>query len=401
MNNFLSVIKKIKTPILLLVCFLAVFGIGYFTGKNAVVCNFCAPENVNFSLFWEAWDTVSKDFVDPSKLDSKKMTYGAISGMIKALGDPYTSFFSPDDTKSFLEEVSGSFEGIGMEISVKKNQLQIVSPIENTPAQKAGLRAGDKILKINDKYTTDMTAEEAVSLIRGPQGTEVALNILREEWSSPKEFKIKRAVIEVPSLTWKILNNGKEDVAYIKLYHFNEKADSDFPKIAFEIEKSSAKKIIIDLRNNPGGYLEVSQRIASWFLERGQTVVIEDFGGKKEDDIFKATGNPRLLGYPIVVLINEGSASASEILAAALRDNISAKLVGKTSFGKGSVQQLMDLSDNSSIKITIAKWLTPKRVQINEKGLTPDIEIDITEEDINSGKDPQLDKALEIIKEIK
>lgn len=397
MKNFFQ--KKIGV-ILLISSFIIIFGFGFYVGKYSVFCKSCPPERLDFSLFWEAWERISDEYVDPDKINEQEMIYGAISGMIKSLDDPYTTFFSPQDGKKFLEEVNGSFEGVGMEISSKNGILQVVSPLEGTPAQKAGIRAGDKILKIGDKLTADMTVEEAVSLIRGPQGTEVNLTILRSEWESSKEFKIKRAIIEIPSLKWEILNNGKEDVAYIQLYQFNPQSDIEFSKAVMGIVQSPAKKIILDLRNNPGGYLEIAQSIASWFLEPDKIIVIEDFGGKKDEIVFKSTGNPRLLDYPIVVLINEGSASASEILAAALRDNRSAKLVGETSFGKGSVQELQNLSNGSSLKITVAHWLTPNRNQISEVGLTPDIEVELTEEDSSNDKDPQLEKALDIIKEM-
>lgn len=397
MKNFFQ--KKIGV-ILLISSFIIIFGFGFYVGKYSVFCKSCPPERLDFSLFWEAWERISDEYVDPDKINEQEMIYGAISGMIKSLDDPYTTFFSPQDGKKFLEEVNGSFEGVGMEISSKNGILQVVSPLEGTPAQKAGIRAGDKILKIDDKLTADMTVEEAVSLIRGPQGTEVNLTILRSEWESSKEFKIKRAIIEIPSLKWEILNNGKEDVAYIQLYQFNPQSDIEFSKAVMGIVQSPAKKIILDLRNNPGGYLEIAQSIASWFLEPDKIIVIEDFGGKKDEIVFKSTGNPRLLDYPIVVLINEGSASASEILAAALRDNRSAKLVGETSFGKGSVQELQNLSNGSSLKITVAHWLTPNRNQISEVGLTPDIEVELTEEDSSNDKDPQLEKALDIIKEM-
>ncbi len=370
--------------------------IGYSLGKSQ--CPVCPPQNVDFSLFWEAYYKLQKKFVNLEKFDTKKIIYGAISGMVKSLEDPYTVFLPPEETKRFIEDVKGTFEGVGMEIGIRKEQLQVIAPLEGTPAQKAGLRAGDKIIKINGQSTADITIEEAVNLIRGPKGTEVILTILREDWEKSREFKIIRAVIEVPSLKWEIKQN---DIAYIKLYHFTEKASFDLNKVAGEILASSAKKIILDLRNNPGGYLEVAQDIAGLFLEKGKIVVIEDFGAKKEKKEYRAEGNARLLQYPLVVLINEGSASASEILAGALRDQRGIMLVGQKSFGKGSVQELEKLREGSSLKITVAKWLTPKGELITDKGLEPDIRVEMTDEDYNEGKDPQLDKAVEIIKEMR
>lgn len=356
------------------------------------------PESVDFSLFWETWNTLHKEYVTPGIINNQKMVYGAISGMVKSLEDPYTVFFSPEDSKIFKEDVTGSFEGVGMEIGIRKGELTIISPLEGTPAQKAGLRAGDKIIKVGDDFTRDMNIEKVVKLIRGPKGTEITLTVSRKEWDESKEIKITRGVIEVPSIKWELVGSNK-DIAYIKLYQFTEKADKDFRKTAIEILNSPAKKIILDLRNNPGGYLEVSQNISGWFLKKNDLVVIEDFGEKKQKE-YKSNGPSSLLNYPLVVLINEGSASASEILAGALRDDREVPLIGQTSFGKGSVQQLEELRDGSSLKITIAKWLTPNGDHITDKGLEPDIKVKLTEEDYDNEKDPQLDKAVEIIKDL-
>jgi len=382
----------------LIFCFLVIFGVGFWVGKVQVVCKVCPPEKVDFSLLWEAWDKLQEKFVSPEKLDTQKMIYGAISGMVKSLDDPHTVFFSPEDTKKFMEDVSGRFEGIGAEIGERKGQIQIIAPLEGTPAQKAGLRAGDKIIKINDTLAADLSVDEAVDLIRGPKGTEVILSIFREDWSSPKEIKIKRAIIEVPSIKWELKDS---DIAYIKLFQFSQNADADFQNAAIEIIRSPAKKIILDLRNNPGGYLEISKEIGGWFLEKNQTVVIEDFRKSGDKKYYNAEGNSKLLTYPMVVLINKGSASASEILAAALRDNRGVKLIGETSYGKGSVQELEKLRGGSTIKITVAKWLTPKGNLIDGVGLEPDIKVEMTDKDYDEDKDPQLDKALEMIKEIK
>jgi len=386
--------QRIISSIILIVAFAAVFGFGFWAGKAQVVCRVCAPETVNFSLFWEAWNKVRDTYVNPADFDTQKLIYGAISGMVKSLDDPYTVFFTPNQNKEFLEDVGGRFEGVGMEIDIKDNQLQVVAPLEGTPAKRAGIRAGDKILEIGDRSTADITVEEAVSLIRGKKGTEVALQISRKGWDAPKEFKIERDVIIVPSLKLEF----KDDIAYLKLYQFSENANSDFAKAAAQILNSSANKIVLDLRNNPGGYLEVAQNIAGWFLEKGQAVVTEDFRDEENKLVYRASGNSSLLDYPLAVLINQGSASASEILAAALRDNRGTKLVGETSFGKGSVQELVTLTDGSSLKITVADWLTPKGEHIKKVGLKPDFEVKLTEEDVTEGKDPQLEKAIEILK---
>jgi len=388
-------VKKTLISIFLVIVILASFGGGFYFGKEQ--CKICPPEEIDFSLFWEAWDKLQEKFADKEKFDIQEMIYGAISGMVKSLEDPYTTFLNPEDTKRFIEDVKGTFEGVGMEIGQKKGQLQVIAPLEGTPAQKAGVLAGDKIIKVDDTLTLDITLDEAVNLIRGPKGTEVTLTIYREEWGTTKEIKIVRGVIEIPSLKWEIID---ENIAHLKLYQFSEKASFDFREAAIEILASPCQKIILDLRNNPGGYLEVAQDVAGWFLERGQIVVIEDFGQIKEQKIYKAQGNASLVEYPIVILINQGSASGSEILAGALRDNRGIKLIGEKSFGKGSVQELERLREGSSLKITVAKWLTPNGELITDKGLEPDIKIEMTEEDYEEERDPQLNKAIEIIKNL-
>ena len=390
--------KKIFVSFFLILAILVSFGLGTWFGKIQVVCDICPPEDLDFSLFWEVWHKLKEKYVDKEKFNIEEMVYGAVSGMVKSLEDPYTIFLKPEDTKRFIEDVKGSFEGVGMEIGIRKGQLQVIAPLEGTPAQKAGLRSGDKIIKINGILTSDIIIEEAVSLIRGPKGSEVTLTIYRDEWGETKDIKIIRGVIEIPSLEWELKEDG---IVYLKLYHFSEKAAYDFRKAAIEILESGAQKIILDLRNNPGGYLEVAQDIAGWFLEKGQVVAIEDFGGGKKQEFYKAKGNAGLSSYPIVVLINQGSASGSEILAGALRDNRGVKLIGETSFGKGSVQELVELKNESSLKVTIARWLTPKGELITDKGLDPDIKVEITEEDYEQERDPQLDRAIEIIRELR
>ena len=396
--------KIIIIVVLLVVSTFSGFYVGQQEGERKAVNQFFSQgagedvSNLNFMLFWETWQTLKEKFIDKTKFDNQKMLYGAISGVVSSLEDPYTVFMNPEESKKFLEDVSGKFEGVGMEIGQKKGQLQVISPLEGTPAQKAGLRPGDKIVKIDDVYANELTVDEAVSKIRGSKGTEVTLTIFREGWNDTKEFKIVRDVIEVPSLKWEIKN---DDIAYIKLYQFSEKAGNDFKKASLEILNSPAKKIILDIRNNPGGYLEISKDIASLFLKKGSLVAIEDFGNETESKEYIADGNDIFSEFPMVVLINQGSASASEILAGALRDDRGIKLIGETSFGKGSVQEIQNLNGGSSLKVTVAKWLTPKGQSISDHGLVPDIEVEITDEDYQNDKDPQLDKALEILEAIR
>ena len=387
--------KKILIPFFLIAVIVVAFVFGFYAGQ--IQCEICPPEQIDFSLFWQAWDTLQKRFVNQEEFNTQQMIYGAISGMVKSLEDPYTVFLDPDDTKRFIEDIKGSFEGVGMEIGIRKSQLTVIAPLEGTPAQKAGLRAGDKILKVDETSTIDISIDEAVDLIRGPKGTEVVLTIYRKEWENTREIPIVRGVIEVPSLKLEILD---DNIAYLELYQFSEKANFDFSKAATEILQSPAEKIILDLRNNPGGYLEVAQDIAGWFLERGQIVVIEDFSQGEQKE-YLSKGPSRLLEYPLVILINQGSASGSEILAGALRDNRDIKLIGEKSFGKGSVQELERLKEGSSLKITIAKWLTPKGELITDVGLEPDIKQEMTDEDYEQERDPQLDRAIEEIKEIR
>jgi len=280
---------------------------------------------------------------------------------------------------------------------MRKNLLTVIAPIKNTPAQKAGILAGDIIVKINDKDASGLAIDEAVNQIRGKKGTSVKLAIQRTGLKEPKDFTLTREEIKVPSIDWKLLDGH---IAHLQLFIFNRNVDSEFEKVAKEILASKADRIILDLRNNPGGLLDSAVDIASWFLDPNETVVSERFADKTET-VLKTSKIADLKKYPIVIIINKGSASASEILAGALRDDRGVKVVGETSFGKGSVQELLDLTTDgkkSTLKITIAKWFTPSGVSINDNGIKPDVEVKRTEEDVTNNKDPQLDKALEIIK---
>src|SRR6056297_95975 len=390
--------RNLLSFLIVILIFLA-FGGGFFYGQQQ--CKVCPPQEIDFSLFWEAYNELESKYVETGKLNQKTVVYRAISGLTESLDDPYTVFMEPENTKRFMEDVQGQFEGVGMEIGVRDRQLQVISPLPETPAEKAGLKGGDKILKVDGESTSEMTIDEAVNKIRGSKGSVVTLTVARESWQKSKDIDITRGVIDIPSLEWYLVDqNGEKtkegEVAYLRLYHFSEKARKDFREAALSILNSPAKKIVLDLRGNPGGYLEVYQYIAGWFLEDGKTVTIEHFGEEREDDTYKAKGNSMLKDYPIIVLLNQGSASASEILAGALRDQREIKIVGKKSFGKGSVQELVKLSDKSSLKITVAKWLTPNGSLIQDKGIEPDVEVDIPDE-IEEGEDPQLDKAIEIL----
>lgn len=352
------------------------------------------PASVDFGTFWQTWDIINKNYLRASKIKTQDEVYGAVSGLVGSLGDPYSVFFSPKENKKFQEDVKGNFGGIGVEIGVKKSQLVVVAPLKDTPGSRAGLKPGDLILKINATSTDGMAVEGAISLIRGPQGTDVTLSIFREGWDKPKDFKITRATITVPTLD---LTMKDGNIADIQLYEFNANADYLFRNAANKALAQGAKGIILDLRNNPGGYLDVAVDLGGWFFEP-KTLVVREEDKAGDGDSLHAQGNGAFKNIPIVVLINGGSASASEILAGALRDNRNVKLIGEKSFGKGTVQQLIPLRDGSTIKLTIAHWVLPSGKILDNGGLVPDIEVKISDDDIKNKKDPQLDKALEVIK---
>lgn len=360
--------------------------------------------NVDFSLFWDAWEVLRDKYVDADNVTDQDMVYGAISGMLAATGDPYSVFMPPKEADSFSQEISGEFGGIGAEIGIRNEQLVVVAPLKGTPAERAGLKSGDVIVKINNEDTTGISTEIAVKKIRGPKGTKVMLTTFREGWSDVKNIEITREAIQIPTIDWKMLNDaGKEDangkILYIQLYNFYEKAPLLFYQAIAQAIENDPKGIILDLRNNPGGYLDASVNIAGWFMDRDSVVVTEKFRSEKDGHTtFRAQGIPIFKNTPTVVLINQGSASASEILAGALKDNRGIKLVGKKSFGKGSVQELIPLKADALVKVTVAHWLTPSGTIIDKNGIAPDVEVNISEEDVKNEKDPQLEKAVETLK---
>lgn len=400
-----------KAFVFFFVLFLIVlsFWSGYEQGKNVSLAqpeNALAPKEavilnkesqdktIDFGLFWKVWDILKDRYVDRENLDARKLLYGAIDGMLSASGDPYTTFFDPEENKEFQEDISGTFEGIGAEMGIKDKILVIIAPLEGMPAEKAGLMAGDKVLKINDESTSNMPLEGAVSKIRGQKGTEVKLTIFREGEEETRDITVKRDVIFVKSVRFEIKENS---IAYIRINRFGDDTEGEFRSAVRQTSNQKAKGLIIDLRNNPGGFLETAIEMANLMLPSGKIIVIEENAGGKRDEI-RARGGDVLSGLPTVVLINEGSASASEILAGALRDNRdNITLVGKKSFGKGSVQELIPVNHDKSVKITVARWLTPAGNQINDVGITPDIEINITRDDIDNKRDPQLDKAIDVL----
>lgn len=388
---------------------LASFALGHERGERAALYSAEAsflentslgqPDGVDFAPFWKAWSIVKRDFV-PTGTSTKVVTdqalvWGAIEGMVDALGDPYTVFFPPVESKAFAADIKGSFSGVGMEVGQEGGMITVIAPLKGSPAEKAGMRAGDKILKIDGKDTTNFSTEEAVRLIRGEEGKPVTLTVGREKLS-PFEVTIIRQIINIPTIDAKSLGDG---VFYIALYSFTEASPSLFRGALRDFVESGDSKLLLDLRGNPGGYLDAALDMASWFLPPGTVVIREDRGPGKEENLFRSRGYdifPDDLKFAI--LLDGGSASASEILAGALSEYDKATLIGEKTFGKGSVQELLPVTGDTSIKVTIARWLTPKGRSISEEGIEPDIEVKRTEADLKAGKDTQLDRAIEFLK---
>lgn len=373
---------------------------GVVAGTNVVVTGVVNGEgktkDADFNLFWEAWQKLKDNHIDADTVTSQDLVYGAIQGLASSFGDPHTVFFPPVEAKKFEQDVAGNFGGIGAEIGFDDNgTLSVISPIKGGPAERDGVKPGDLIIKIDGRSTTDMPVDEAVSYIRGTIGTAVVLNMYREGWAQPRDIRIVRENIAVPTLDMNLKEDGA--VAYIQLYSFNENAFPAFTKAAREAVTKGAKGVVLDLRNNPGGYLDVAIRLAGLFVENGKTIVSERFKDGTSEP-FVAQGSGILKNLPVVVLINGGSASASEILAGALRDIRGVKLVGEKSYGKGTVQEIQHLSDASTIKITIARWVMPAGGILDKVGLEPDYVVEVTDEDIKAKKDAQFEKALEVLK---
>ncbi len=348
-------------------------------------------KDVDFDLFWDVWNKIDTKYYDRKEVLDTEMFYGALAGLVASLGDPYSVFLNPEVNDEFTEELNGRFEGIGAEIGIRQKQLTIIAPLAGSPAEGAGLKPSDKILAIDGFDTQGISLDRAVNLIRGEKDTEVKLMIGRDD-ESPQEISITRDTINIISVTY---SQPQESVAYIKVSYFNRDTAQDFRKAVKAALVDSPKTIILDVRNNPGGFLDVAVKIASFWVEN-KPVVLEKFSDGSVVD-YPSSGQASFKGLVTYVLVNEGSASASEIVAGALQDYELATVVGEQTFGKGSVQDLIGFDNGSSIKLTVAKWLTPDGNTIDEIGITPDIEVEMTSDDYDEGRDPQLDKVLELI----
>ena len=357
------------------------------------------PLNVDFAPFWKTWNLINEKYVPASTTDgtvgNQEKVWGAIKGLTDSLGDPYTVFFPPVESKIFESDIRGNFEGVGMEIVAQEGAITIIAPLKNSPAERAGIVAGDRIIKINNKETANISTEEAVQLIRGPRGTRVVLTIFRNDVKEPFDIEVIRDVIDIPTINTKELPGG---IFVIELYSFSAQSPNLFRVALREFILSNNDKLILDLRGNPGGYLEAAIDMASWFLPSSKVIVREDFGQTKEEKIYRSKGydifNENL---KFVILVDKGSASASEILAGALAEHDRAILVGDKTFGKGSVQELVNITTDTSLKVTVARWLTPNGLSISQDGIKPEYLVKYTLADREDNRDPQLDKAIEIL----
>jgi carboxyl-terminal processing protease len=410
MKNFFT--NKLLIPLVIVVLGAGSFFVGYNAGAqssnpadkvtNVINKNEGAKGDADFSLFWKAWAILDEKYVatHASSTDSStQRLYGAIKGLVASLGDPYTVFFPPEDAAIFKSEISGNFEGIGLEIGIRDGNIVAVSPLKNSPAQKVGIKSGDIIYKVNGTPTDGLSVDQVVKTIRGKKGTKVTLTLIRDIKKGPFDVTITRDTINVPTVETEARKDG---IFVLKLYSFSENSPTLFRSALRQFVLSGSHKLILDMRGNPGGYLEAAVDMASWFLPEGKIIVQEDYGSGKPRDEFKSKGyNIFNNDLKMIILVDGGSASAAEILAGALREHGIAQLVGTKTFGKGSVQELVPLTADSAIKVTVAKWLTPKGFSISDQGIAPDVEVKTTADLVAKGKDPQMAKAIEILQKVR
>lgn len=403
---------KARRLFLSFLIFVLIFGAGYFIGNRGLSLNVSDfpkvsisrdippnRQNVDFELFWRVWDTLESSYFDKSKLNEGEMVYGAIRGMVEALGDPYTSFLPPSENKITQEDLSGSFEGVGIQIGFKGKQLTVIAPLPGSPAEVAGVKAGDFIIGIKDegkeidRGTVGISLPEAVEIIRGKAGSKVTLLLLRDGSTEPVTVEITRKKLNVPTLILSYVGDEKS-LAQVKLLRFGAETEDEWNKAVREIvAKKEVKGLILDLRNNPGGYLQAAVDVASDFIKAGSVVVIEERGDGTRTE-FKSEKIGLLTKLPIVILVNEGSASASEILAGALKDLNKTQIVGEKSFGKGTIQEPLQLDGGTGLHITVAKWLTPNGIWVNGTGIEPDVKI---EDNTETTGDEQLQEAINLL----
>ena len=388
----------------LIILIFFVFTLGWHVGANQVRQNgeplnegtaqiSTSGEKVDMRLFWDVWALLASKYVDPQALDFKEMIYGSIKGMVYSLEDPYTTFLTPKENKDFQNGLEGTLEGIGAELTLRNELITVVSPLKNSPAKKAGLQPEDVILKIDGVDVNEYSFEQAVMKIRGTRGTKVVLTIVRKGLDEPIDLTIIRETININSVDWKM----KDNLAIVEINQFGDKTQDEFSKAISEILPKRPSGIILDLRYNGGGYLDGAVDIVSEFIDKGKVVSVKK-RNPEEDEVIYVNGQARVANVPMVVLINKGSASASEIVAGAIQDYARGKVIGEESFGKGTVQEVENLIDGSSLRVTVAKWYTPNNNNISEVGIKPDIEVKRTVEDMAANIDPQLDAAIEYLK---
>ncbi len=352
-------------------------------------------QTTDFDPFWKAWAVVDEKLADADETSAQDRVYGAIKGMLASFDDPYTTFFTPSENEIFESEIAGTFDGIGIEIGEKDGVLTIIAPLKDTPAERAGLRAADKIIAIGETSTNELGIDKAISLIRGKAGTTVDLTIVREGLPAPRVFTVTRENIDLPTVDTE--QRADTQTFVIHLYNFSAQSPQLFYDALREYRNSGYTNLVLDLRGNPGGYLDAAVTIAGWFIPEGQVIVKEI--GKTETDVSVHTSKGPILfpkGSKLVVLVDKGSASASEILAGALSEQGIGILAGEQTYGKGSVQEVVKLTKDTSLKITVAKWYTPQGVSISDSGLTPSVKIPFTE--TTDDRDIQLEKAIELFK---
>jgi carboxyl-terminal processing protease len=392
-------LKKVLTGLAITITVLALllgcFSVGMLTGRHLQSAEQIKQEEkskASLSKVGEVLDIIKGTYVE--KVSSQKLISGAINGMLKSLNDPYSRYLDKTHFQMVEEEAAGNYEGVGIMLGMEDHKLTVISPIKDTPADKAGVKTGDVIVEIDKKSTKNMTINQAVKLIRGPKGTSVVLAVERKGEKEPLEFKLERTKIDTPNVTSKMIDN---DIGYVHLHFFGGGAGASVKKEVNGLKEKGAKSIILDLRNNPGGLLNESIDISSVFIDSGVIVKIKERTGAEQ--VFNATGGADS-EIPLVLLVNKGSASASEIVAGAIQDTGRGVLVGETTFGKGSVQDVRKLSDGSGLLITVAKYFTPKGRSLSKKGVKPDEVVKVDKDVPLTEKDPQLDRAKEIVRDL-